>query len=314
MMSSVVFSVLVALSAAAPARSNASPLLAELVEKGVAMPDGSAIPLAAPTMPDGLTPAAQEKAIAAAKPAGATLAQFTMKSSTAPVNVRIRTLKGQDGATYRAVDLWFVAHGDWDTLLSEKFGNSLTQKQAAKPAGGADQPGVLVRSGFLTDAEMQTRGLATKGAKAGQEDRFFYTTFTLFDRVEISATRYAVLTRTPTSIVLTTKVDPRFAKDAEYPNEWRSIERDAAAKLVFGPKQSYRGAGFYVKITRLSQPAGTIFVEYHSVFHEPKGWFDGENLLRAKLPTIAQFQVQQFRGKWAKASLEKSGGGAKTRP
>ena len=63
-----------------------------------------------------------------------------------------------------------------------------------------------------------------------------------------------------------------------------------------------------MKITRLSQPAGTIFVEYHSVFHEPKGWFDGENLLRAKLPTIAQFQVQQFRGKLARASLDKDAG------
>ena len=106
------------------------------------MPDGSAIPLPAPTMPDGLTAAAQEKAVAAAKPVGATLEQFTQKSSSAPVNVKVRTLKGQDGADYRAVDLWFVAHGDWDTLLSKKFGDSLTQKQAAKPAGGPDQPGV----------------------------------------------------------------------------------------------------------------------------------------------------------------------------
>jgi hypothetical protein len=121
----------------------------------------------------------------------------------------------------------------------------------------------------------------------------------------VSATRYALLTRKPASVVLACKVDPRFEKDAEYPNGWRSIERDAAAQLVYGPKQPYSGAGFYVRITKLAKPAGAIFVEYHSAFWEPKGWFDGENLLRAKLPTIANHEVKQFRGKWAKASAEK---------
>jgi hypothetical protein len=286
-----------------PAESSpVNPVLAELTKTGVAMPDGSAIPLPAPILTDGMSAAEQEKAIAkAAGPAG--YQRFVQTSSSAPLTVKVRAFRGKgEDATFRAIDLWFVAHGDWNTLTSKDFTASFTKnnQREQKNEGGA-----LIKSGFLTEAEMQKRGLDAVPRKDGQEERFFYTTFTLFDRVEVSATRYAVLTRTPRTIVLATKVDPRFAKDTECPNQWRSIDRDAAANVVYGPKHPYRGAGFYVKIDRLASPAGAILVEYHSVFHEPQGWFEGENLLRAKLPTIADHEVKQFRGRLAKASSEK---------
>jgi hypothetical protein len=303
-MVTVVATVLLTLaSAAGPSGADTNPLLGEVLQKGVAMPDGSAIPLPAPTMADGMDAATQSKALARVLPPRVSLEQFTMQSSSAPINVKVRTFKGKNDATYRAVDLWFVVHGDWETLISKKFGDSMSEKRQLPPKPGQEQPGTLKKSGFLTEAEMQDRDLSMT-SKSGQEERYFYTTFTLFDRVELSATRYAVLTRTPASIVLAAKVDPRFAKDKEYPNQWQSVERDAAAKLVYGPKQPYSGAGFYLKVTKLSKPAGTIFIEYHSVFHEPEGWFGGENLLRAKLPSIAEFQVKEFRRKLATASQE----------
>jgi hypothetical protein len=290
-------------TAATPAATvpDKNPLLAELLADGIAVPGGAAIPLTKPAMLDGLDAEAQSRAIASVLPPRTTLKQFMDKSSSAPISLKVRTIPGKE--VCRAVDLWFVAHGKWTTLTSNKFADRVfkTKKQSEEGKG------VLVRAGFLTPAETRKRGLDA-GEKARQKSRYFYTTFTLLDVVEVSVTRYAVLTQTPSSVVLAARVDGQFANDAEFPNYWRSIDRDAAAKLVYGKKNPYRGAGFYVKVTKLDKPADTIFVEYHSVFHEPKGWFDGENLLRARLPTIAQFQAKEFRGRLAKASEEDAGG------
>ena len=63
--------------------------------------------------------------------------------------------------------------------------------------------------------------------------------------------------------------------------------------------QPYAGLGSYVKATRLAEPAGAVFIEYHVVFAEPQGWFHGANLLRSKLPIVAQDMVRKFRRKMA---------------
>ena len=36
-------------------------------------------------------------------------------------------------------------------------------------------------------------------------------------------------------------------------------------------------------------------MEYHVAFVEPQGWFHGTNLLRSKLPIVAQEMVRKFR-------------------
>ena len=220
------------------------------------------------------------------------------KSSSAPIRVKIQTVRKTEDATYRAVDVWFHRTGSWETFTSKEFGDGILKaKEKSKESS------ILSRAGFLTEAEAVKRGLNIGGKPGQQESRYFYTTFTLFDRAEVSATRFAVASKTPTSLLLAAYIDPRFANDAEFPNQWRTVERDATAELVYGRKQAYHGAGFYAKVTRLAKPDDAIFVEYHSVFNEPKGWFDGENLLRSKVPTIASHQVTQFRGKLAKATL-----------
>ena len=38
-----------------------------------------------------------------------------------------------------------------------------------------------------------------------------------------------------------------------------------------------------------------MFIEYHVAFIEPEGWFHGTNLLRSKLPIVAQEMVRKFR-------------------
>jgi hypothetical protein len=222
--------------------------------------------------------------------------------------MKVRTVHSFQGKTFRAVDLGFVAHGSWKTLISDKFSNSVfkTKKEEDEKR---KEGRTVSKLGFLTAKEIAARGL-TRVANGNREERYFYTTFMLFDLVEVSATRYTLVTKTPSSVVLAARVDRRFAADAAYPNQWRLVDRDATAKLIYGKPISYSGAGFYVKCTRLTEPADGIFIEYHSAFHEPKGWFDGQNVLRSKLPTIAHHEVQQFRGKLAKASLEEKPGPA----
>ena len=83
------------------------------------------------------------------------------------------------------------------------------------------------------------------------------------------------------------------------PNCWHSISIDDAGRRQIGPPQPYAGLGSYVKATRLAEPAGAVFIEYHVVYAEPQGWFHGANLLRSKLPIVAQDLVRRLRRKMA---------------
>jgi hypothetical protein len=94
-------------------------------------------------------------------------------------------------------------------------------------------------------------------------------------------------------------LDPRFAGDAKYPNEWQSIARDDAGKLQYGSWKAYQGLGAYAKATELKAPRGAILVEYHMRFDEPRGWFQGANVIRSKLPIIVQDNVKKLRRKLA---------------
>ena len=57
----------------------------------------------------------------------------------------------------------------------------------------------------------------------------------------------------------------------------------------------YSGAGGYLKITRLHEPKGALFIEYHLIYSEPQGWFSGADPLTTKLPAIIQAEVRTFR-------------------
>ena len=76
---------------------------------------------------------------------------------------------------------------------------------------------------------------------------------------------------------------------------WQSLTVDDTGKRQTGPPEPYVGLGSYAKATRLAEPAGAIFMEYHVAFVEPQGWFHGTNLLRSKLPIVAQEMVRKFR-------------------
>ena len=96
------------------------------------------------------------------------------------------------------------------------------------------------------------------------------------------------------------EIDPRFQGDPEFPNQWQSIIKEGGTTKL-GPAMPWSGAAFYLKITKLAEPAGALFIEQHVIFAEPMGWFNGANLLRSKLPLAVQINVRSMRKEWLKA-------------
>jgi hypothetical protein len=304
-MNAIAFQVLVALVSAGPAVPE-NAVLSDLVNKGVTMPDGQVVNLPPPLMGEGLTAAEQadvlKQVVAHDKALRGKVSQFLDKSSSAPVSLRLtRTPSKPGNDLIRTVDVCFIVYGDWDVLTSKAFSDSILKadKNKNKAAGGT----TVEKAGYLNVGEMAARRLSVRST-SDLKEYFLYTTFKLFSQVDVSATRFGVATKTPTGVVVAAAVDPRFANDKQFPNQWSPITRNAAGDPVVGPAQPYSGAGFYAKVTRLTEPTNAIFVEYHSAFYEPEGWFgvDNVNLLPAELRKIIPYQVKQFRIKLGSAT------------
>jgi hypothetical protein len=45
----------------------------------------------------------------------------------------------------------------------------------------------------------------------------------------------------------------------------------------------------------LHEPKDALFVEYHLVYTEPRGWFSGSDPLTTKVPAIIQSEERTFR-------------------
>ncbi len=125
--------------------------------------------------------------------------------------------------------------------------------------------------------------------------RYLLVEMNLLDRVWIRATTRNVRTASADSVTVASVLEAKLADDPELGDVWRSIERDASGRRKLGPAHAYSGLGSYIKATRLAEPAGAVWIEYHIGFAEPPDWFHGANLLRSKLPIVAQDGVRRFR-------------------
>ncbi|MFZ1932577.1 MAG: hypothetical protein WCB27_09540 [Thermoguttaceae bacterium] len=298
----VALSVLASLVAAPVGEHSAAenPVFKQLLAEGIKMSDGKSYKLRPPIMADGLDATAQLAAIEEVAGDRYPVRDVLSNDYYAPVVTRVRDAKPRKGEkpAIRTVDVWFVAHGDWSTLVSKDFLESTTAAENGKSR-------VVLKSGGLTEQELQKRNL-TATVTADFEQRFLYTTFWLFDRVQVSATRFSVLTRGKDLVLAAGRIEPRFDNDADYPNQWRPLLRDAEANIKPGPPHPFTRAGGYAKITRLKQPAGAAFIECHLIYEEPYGWFDGINLVKQKVPAMVQEKVRTFRRKLHVASEKKS--------
>jgi hypothetical protein len=275
---------LLAIAFAPAAEVPDNPLFEQLRGGGLAVTGETKVPLPAPLMADGLDATAQQEVLRKVVGNRFTVKEFAGKVGTAPHVYAIRKIpaSGDDAPHIYGVDVSFIAHGGLDTVAGKNFLEDLHKKQKDR------------KIHLLTAEEMKKRDLAAQSGDH-REERYSHGVFIVLDRVELSAALHTIVTRQPDSLLAATRIDSRFAKDADFPNQWRKITLDEEGQRKLGPAQPYRGAGGYMKITRLHEPNSALFIEYHLIYAEPKGWFSGADPLRPKLPAIIQSEVRTFR-------------------
>lgn len=272
-------------SGAAAAEKNS--VFGELTGQGVALTNGQVVKLPAPLMADGLSAEEQEKVIKDIAPQGQAEAFMSGRVSS-PFALKMKDFPGKEGQSIgRQYDLYFVAVGKLDKVTSKNF----VQRQLDQ---GSDRGKVE----YYSDDELKERDLKPLDTDEVKQ-RYAHARFELFGSVEVSGTGNAMQTTTPDSVLVAFKLDPAFANDKQFPNQWRSIAREGGGKK-FGPPEPYSGAGAYVKVTRLAGTPERVFVEYHIVFDEPHGWFGGDSTLASKLPSQYEKDVRKFRRELAK--------------
>ena len=249
-----------------------NPLLDELLQQGVLMSDGSRIKLPPPTLGDRLDAAGQravlDRLLAATKHSYEDLVRRDYQAPFVLDIRAVRTSRGESPA--RRIDLWFVAHGDFKTATSEQFLESLW-RSSAKPD---PKDPLAARSVTLNPADLAKRQIRLD-PPPGVDERYEFGTVNLFDRVLVSATQRGMLTRRPQAVVVAEKIDPRFTKDAEYPNQWQSVTIGDDGKIALGEPQPYASAGSYGKAIPLAAPLGAVFFEFHLVYGSQRGGLVG---------------------------------------
>ncbi|MBL8829087.1 MAG: hypothetical protein JNM18_19045 [Planctomycetaceae bacterium] len=265
------------------AQTTANPLFAQLLSPGLALTAERRLPLPPPTMADGLDAAGQRAVIEQLIQGSYSFDDFARPSPVAPHLLKFRELEKLDPlGRVQIVELWSIAYGSLDNF----------RRNPEKDVVFKQRAGSQVHE--LTADELAQRQLKATASDAFEEN-YTYSSFEIFDKVQLSGTNHTVLTRTPESIVVAIEIDTRFNGDAKFANAWRAVMRAGAQDVTLGEPQPYQGFGSYFKVTKLREPAGALFCEYHLIFLEPQGWFNGANLLRSKLPIAVQTEVRNFR-------------------
>jgi hypothetical protein len=271
-----------------------NPVYDELMRRGVTIGPQEVVRLPAPTLTDGLTAAQQRLAIEAVAEGIHTWEELTRRSVVAPFVLKLPKDDTEQGRLGRRVDLWFVAYGNMSTLENNEW-----LERQFKATGSETDPenGAVIK--VLPESELQRHGL--KPPRGPEDPQFVFAELTLLDRVRLSVTTRGAKLQSPESVISSSMLEPCFANDPQNPNRWRPILRDDNGRRYLGKAEPYFGYGSYAKATRLVDPPGAILIEYHVAFAEPEGWFNGTNLLRSKLPILAQMIVRQLRRELAKS-------------
>jgi hypothetical protein len=273
-------------------------VLKQIIEQGVPVGNDGEVKLSSPTVPDGLDGKAQQEILARIAAPSRRVADLTRKSVVSPFVLKLGDVPTSDARRpFRTIDLWFIAYGRLELFGQQDFLQRLVETAESSKKGR-----LPFIKGILNREEMKQLDLLVED-EPDRLQRFFYSTFGLFDRVLVSATRRVVVTRQPESVIVAAIIDPRFTKSATHPNHWRAVDRDERGEPKLGPPQAYESAGLYAKITRLKEPPGALFIEYHHAFCEPEAWFKGTALLRSKLPMVVQDAVRKLRRRLAEAEM-----------
>lgn len=259
----------------------------ELRKSGVPLAAESSVALPEPVMPDGLPPAEQKKRLVEIAGKAYPLPRLLRKSVVAPHILQQRLIENP-GARGREVHAYFIAYGKLEQLHDTKLID-----RVMRPEDESDSD--VANTGRQLDAkELQARGIAWNDERENEEV-YAHGAFTLWKKVEVASTLRTFWSRSDDSVIAAIAEDRRFDTDADFPNRWRPLEQQPNGELKAGSAQPYEGFGMYLKVTRLAEPQGALFVEWHLAFSEPKAWFDGANLIGSKMPAIVQSRVRALR-------------------
>ena len=248
-----------------------------LVTEGASL-GGTLVKLPLPRLGDDQSATDQRKAVQQFAGGERAATEMLADSITAPFVLKVHDEKTPGGDIIRMADLVFAVHAD--------FGR-LDPSEAAKKA--ADKVMEVANMRVETKIVPSTE---PDGADGSLRSWRTHLSARLLDRIEVEATDEVVVTRTDRSIVVASRLDRTFDRDPKFPNLWRSLDRDG--KPISDP-HPYPGGVGYTKISKLAEAPGTLFVEAHFAFLEPKKWFDGSPILRSKFAPIAQDQVRRLR-------------------
>lgn len=268
-------------------------VFARLIDEGINV-DGQAVKLTGPT----LSPSTDEKAQAdvVRRVAGKKhkYEDFVRRSPVAPMSLEVSTVgKGSDAERAQKVDVWFVAYGTLEELISEDLLQQLIAGGDPKSQHGESQP--------LSDEELRQRKLSID-TSGNREESYFRMQAALLDKVQISGISHGTVTHGEHHVLAASLLDPHFRDDPDYPNQWQPIRREPSGKTELGKPQPYAGLGGYCHAVELSEPKGALFIECHLVINEPHGWFNGANLLSSKMPILMQDNVRTLRRKLARSN------------
>lgn len=273
--------------AAEPGEDNS--VFNHLVQKGIAVGDKS-VKLPEPSMSPEADAKEQTEVIRRISAKKYDYAQFVRKSPVAPFMLEINTVGETGGDRVQKVDLWFVAYGTIAALTDEELLGEIAGSGSRSEQGESKE---------LNVDELRQRDLKADSTDDRRES-YSRTEAPLLDKVQISGIGHSVSTRTPKSILAASLLDPQFVDDPKYPNRWRPIVRETSGKTKLGDAHPYAGFGGYCQVVELQEPKGALFFEIHIAINEPHGWFNGENLLRSKLPIVMNDNVRSLRRKLAK--------------
>jgi hypothetical protein len=262
-------------------------LLDQYLKKGIDIPGLGPVKLPVPLVRKGMKPAELDEVLDKARER-VPLNLFLKNNVYAPHNLTIQSIDDpeakKDARRAQSIKLTFVAYGKLKTVIEKDM---LTQL-----IGGGKN-----KVDTLTDKQLKERGIEVKTITKDFEERYSQMELELLDTILVSGITRNIRTSDENSAHMTTLLDPRFAKDKEFPNRWQPISQ----KGELGKAEPYSGLGGYVFALDLPKPAGALYLEMHFVLHEPYAWFDGKNLLRSKLPLVIEKNVRDFRRKLAKA-------------
>ncbi len=244
--------------------------------------DAAGVALPPPVLRDGMSGEEQQKAILKLAGSEQYRKEILRDSVTAPYILKTHDIPTEE-TIFRSIDLWFVVRGNLEKLNPRQI--------AGESSGKSIEVGNMrIESRILGDDELKSRNQFSQ-AEPDLSHWFVFAKGRLLDRIGFEATDEAMSTRSADSLVIASRTSPEFHSPGPFANRWRTISTSGEP----GPEQTYLGGLVYAKISRLKDVAGALLVEVHCTFAEPRGWFQGEPILRSKFSLMAQDQVRRLR-------------------